>query len=154
MIFILVFVFIMHFVFINPMEKLVTQAHIGLYNRPKEECKDKTNFHCLGMPSGHAEITSLLCMLLYLNDYIPLSIAITGIILVGIQRIVTNMHTLNQVIAGTLLGSGFAYLYFKLQKPIYIVIVASLYALTLWVFLKDKPVDWPHKEYIKVRSPT
>lgn len=65
------------------------------------------------MPSGHTEAIALFTGLLYLYKLIPLWVCILAIILMGIQRIFINMHSLSQVLVGGLAGILYAFVYKK-----------------------------------------
>jgi adenine/guanine phosphoribosyltransferase-like PRPP-binding protein len=104
---------------INPLEKVFFQTYFSnkecIY-RPNAKLKNKNEFNSLGMPSGHAETIVILCLLLYLNNYISLPIAFIIIFIICIQRIIAYMHTLEQVIYGCIMGFIFGFIYFKLQS--------------------------------------
>jgi membrane-associated phospholipid phosphatase len=94
------------------------------------------------MPSGHAEGISVLCFLLYFYKFIPLWLCLSIITLVCLQRIVTNMHTLNQVLVGSLLGLIYATIYKKLNLSFYglLFIFTIGFILTL---LNGTVLIWP-----------
>ncbi len=125
---------ILHILFINPLEKIITSLFL-IDKRPNRQCIKNNDFKCLGMPSGHMEVATILCLLLYYQKIIPLSITICIIILVGIQRILTMAHTLIQVIVGGLLG----FLYFSVYKNFdktYRIFVSVLIVFILIVLYK------------------
>lgn len=132
---VILFVAIVHVSFINPIEKLITQIFY-IDRRPLQICSDKNTFKCLGMPSGHMETGVVVFLLLYLNKIIPSYIALIMIILIAIQRIVTKMHTILQVIAGLLLGLIYTILYHLINEPKYIILCSVIIAIILMIIYK------------------
>ena len=66
-----------------------------------------TPTYCLGMPSGHAEIGTMLVLYALFKKYISIPIGIIIIIIVCLQRILTKKHTVLQTFIGfLLLGTG------------------------------------------------
>jgi hypothetical protein len=140
-----------HFVLHNDIEKLFSQTYFN-YNdikRPLNKCNKEINhskLSCIGMPSGHAEGFSVLCFLLYFYKFISLWLCLIIIALVCLQRIVTNMHTLNQVLVGSLLGFIYASIYkhFKLSAHGLLIIFSIGFILTLLnVYKIDKQIYGP-----------
>ena len=99
-------IFMYDFYIQNGLEKLFSETHFD-YNqvkRPLAICS--TNHYlasCIGMPSGHAEAFTLLSCLLYFYKFIPLYYCILFIFLFSLQRVISNMHTLIQVIVGIII---------------------------------------------------
>jgi membrane-associated phospholipid phosphatase len=127
-----------HYHIHNYLEKRFFQTHFH-YNdikRPSAKCDDiinEHNFKCVGMPSGHAEASALLCFLLYYLKLLPLwaSLLIVGI--VSMQRVIYRRHTIFQVFIGSILGLVYASIYkhFKYSLVgISFIIVASI---ILWI---------------------
>lgn len=65
------------------------------------------------MPSGHTEAMAVFAGLLYFYKFIPLWISLLAIVLMGMQRILLNMHTPGQVLVGGLAGILYASIYKK-----------------------------------------
>jgi hypothetical protein len=88
---------------------------------------------CIGMPSGHAETVTILSSLLYLYDFIPLWLCLILIIGVSGERVISNIHTLPQVLVGIFLGYMYALLYYSFNFSIYsgliVLIIGSILAL-------------------------
>ncbi len=128
---------ILHTLFINPLEKIITSLFI-IDKRPNKQCIKNNDFKCLGMPSGHMEVATILCLLLYHQKIIPLSIAICIIILVGIQRILTMAHTIIQVVVGGLLGFLYfsAYKNFDKTRRIFLSLLIVIILIVLYKLLK------------------
>jgi hypothetical protein len=127
----------------NNIEKQFSKAYFDCKNirRPLKVCKKEincSNLNCIGMPSGHAEAGSLLSCLLYFYNFIPLWVCLIIIVLISLQRIVTNMHALNQVIVGSLLGLIYAtiYNYFKLSIYGFLVVLSIGFVLTLLTMIE------------------
>lgn len=147
---------IYHFLIHNGLEKTFSQTYFD-YNRVKRpllRCNDHSlRLGCIGMPSGHAETTSVFFFLLYFNKLIPLWVCLLFISIFSIQRIITNMHTLFQVLVGIILGFSYAsiYNYFKLSILGFLTVFLIGFILVLLIIYKiDKHVygkipDWVDK---------
>jgi membrane-associated phospholipid phosphatase len=103
----ILFISIAHASIVNKSEKVIMNILFGsnnIINRPLKKCKDSDDFtiSCIGMPSGHTEVATIVSLLLSFYDLLPLPIAILTIITVGLQRIVTDMHSIEQVFIGLL----------------------------------------------------
>lgn len=113
-----------HYLIHNDLEKTFSKTYFE-YNdirRPLELCDKEINssrLSCTGMPSGHAETISVFCILLYLYNFIPLWLSIIIIVVVSFQRIISNKHTLIQVLIGSLLGLIYATIYKFFNLSIY-----------------------------------
>ena len=153
----IIIVTIYHYYIHNGLEKIFSQTFFN-YNsvkRPLATCNNKYNqlrLGCIGMPSGHAETTSVLCFLLFYYKMIPLWLCTFIIILISVQRIITQMHTLIQVIIGSILGLLYASIYYKYTFSYGIPIVSciGLILALLCIFKLDKKVygdipDWVDK---------
>ena len=112
----IIIISISHYGIVNKIEKIFSKLLFPdnkIINRPLDKCKDSQdfNFSCIGMPSGHTEGTTILCLLLNHYDLLPLPMAILTIFVVGLQRIVTDMHNIQQVLVGLLFGLLYTQLY-------------------------------------------
>ena len=115
---IIVFLSLYHFYINNGLEKIFSQTYFGNYNivRPLFGCSNQASssrLKCIGMPSGHAETASLFFFLLYFYKVIPLWICLLFISLISIQKIISSMHSYDQVIVGSTLGLVYALIYKK-----------------------------------------
>lgn len=145
-----------HYFLNNNLEKLFSQTYFDYNNirRPLKICDKESNcsnLNCTGMPSGHAEGASVLSSLLYFYKFIPLWLCLTIIVIVSLQRIVANKHTLNQVIVGSLLGLIYATIYKKFDLSIYgFLFVFSIgFILTLLsVYKIDQQVYGPIPSWV------
>lgn len=118
-----------HIIFINPFEKLLVQKYYKTINRPYIKIKCE-KFNSLGMPSGHAETTTIIMLLLYFNNYINLNIAIFMILFISLQRVFTFMHSLNQVLLGSLIGFIMSIIYYNLNS-----FINSLVFIIFYIFI-------------------
>lgn len=128
---------------INPLEKVFIQTYFSnkeCLNRPNAKFHNKHEFNSLGMPSEHAETIVIFCLLLYLNNYIPLHIALSIIFIICLERIITYMHTFEQVIYGCIMGFVLGFIYFKLQSFWYCLLFIFFY-VNLLIFLIIYKID-------------
>jgi hypoxanthine phosphoribosyltransferase len=140
-----------HYFIHNGLEKTFSQTYFDYLSvkRPLFRCNNIDNcskLNCIGMPSGHAETASVFLFLLYFYKIIPLWICLLFVLLFSIQRIVTDMHTISQVLMGSLLGFIYAslYKYFDLSVIGFIIIFIFGLILTLLCIYKiDKKVNRP-----------
>ena len=141
----IVVVFLIHYLLINPIEKLLvyTATNDESIRRPGSECKGASNFGCLGMPSGHSESVVIVCLLLNKLKVLSIPACISIIAVVGLQRILVNRHTLLQVTTGWTVGYLYAYLYLFLwnKRSLYYVPAASLVIATLLSFALTAIID-------------
>jgi len=127
-----------HYLIHNDLEKTFSKTYFE-YNdirRPFNKCNTEINssrLSCTGMPSGHAETISIICILLYLYNFIPLWLSIIIIMIVSFQRIISNKHTLIQVLIGSLLGLIYAsiYKFFNLSVYGFIFVLGIGFILTM-----------------------
>jgi membrane-associated phospholipid phosphatase len=128
---------------INPLEKVFFQTYFSnkkcIY-RPNTKQKNKHEYDSLGMPSGHAEAIVIFCLLLYLNNYIPLYIALSIIFIICFERIITYMHTFEQVFYGCIMGFILGFIYFKLQSFWYCLLFIFFY-INVLIFLIINKID-------------
>jgi PAP2 superfamily len=108
---------------INGNEKLLIQKFMqkqygnsDIVRRPCEECASSDELECLGMPSGHTESATVFASLLLFAQYINFPIWSIIIIAVGLQRVIYDRHTINQVIAGFIMGSLYSGIYISFIK--------------------------------------
>ena len=140
-------VFYYHYYIQNNIEKRLCLEYFG-YNNVKRPLSGNTMFSYgdLGMPSGHSETITIFATLLYLYKFIPLWLCILLISIVGLQRILTNVHTIMQVIAGIFIGFLYAklYRYFNLSVFSFLIVLIIGLILSLLIIHKiDKDVYTP-----------
>ena len=115
-----------HAAIINPAEKQIVKnlSNDAIWaRRPTGEP--------YGMPSGHAESLTILSYLMYKKGIISGKTCTVVIILVGLQRIVYNRHTLLQVVAGTCLGLLYGRLYATSKNPILKCLIIAI-LISVW----------------------
>ena len=117
---------LLHAAIINPSEKQIVKTLSGdaIWTRRPTGVP-------YGMPSGHAESFTVLSYLLYKKGIISGWGCTFIIILVGLQRIFYNRHTLLQVLAGTCLGLLYGYMYSKSKNPFLQCLIITLVFYTL-----------------------
>ena len=116
---ILFIIALVHYCFINGLEKMIFSIIFKNNNhieRPIKSCNGQINtpVKCLGMPSGHVEISTILCFILYSFKYISLPILfiiISGTIL---YRVILFKHTILQTIIGFFFGIFYSYMYLNI----------------------------------------
>lgn len=110
-IFFLIIVFTYHLVQ-NNIEKQFSLTYFGFDNvkRPLSDSNMYT-FRDLGMPSGHAEIATIISCILYYYKFISLWLCILLIFIFSMQRVIANRHTVFQVIVGIICGLIYSYIY-------------------------------------------
>ena len=92
----------------------------------------------LGMPSGHAEAGTIMFLLLYYYGYISLPVSIILIFIVSLQRVVKERHTIAQVIAGTMCGIIYSYIYksYNLSIFSFLIVLSITLLLTALIYYK------------------
>jgi xanthosine utilization system XapX-like protein len=120
-----------HLLIQNGMEKLFSKTYIKkpFVKRPLFIGEEFNKLCHIGMPSGHAEIITIICTLLYHYKYINLPLCIILIIIISLQRVVSKRHTFTQIIFGMIFGLLYSLLYIKL--PYYSIIIVLLIGLLL-----------------------
>ena len=125
----IIFVCLYDYFIQNDLEKKFSETYFNYeeVKRPLPRCSNDEQFGCIGMPSGHAETITILSSLLYLYDFIPLWVCLVLIIGVSGQRIISNIHTIPQVLAGIYFGYLYALLYHHFNFSVYsFLIVLSI----------------------------
>lgn len=111
-----VIVVIFHVYVLNPFEKLLAQIVWGPKSwtrRPSTKCHETFPLptSCYGLPSGYAEVATLLFVLLGIWRILPWTVVVAAVLLVNAQRMVWKSNTLAQVFAGNLLGLFYVGIY-------------------------------------------
>lgn len=149
-IFFILFIFLYHSFIQNGLEKIFCETYID-YNfikRPLKYCSNNwngQNTKCIGMPSGHAEMVTIILSLLYFYKFIPLWLCLLLIFIFSMQRIISNMHTIIQVIIGISIGL----LYFNIYKFFNLSIYSILFVLCIGFILSLLVVYKLNKEVYK-----
>ena len=137
-IFIISIIALIHFFIINVLEKNIYQLFIATDKRPDKRCINNDTFNCLGMPSGHTETITIICLLLYYSKYISIYTALLIILIIGFQRILFKRHTLSQVIVGFILGIIYSLIYIKTNISFTSIIIIFLIILLYISLLTSK----------------
>ena len=132
----------------NGLEKIFFETYFNKFNfikRPLKKCFNNfIGVNCIGMPSGHTETITIFCCLLYFYKIIPLWFCIFLIFITALQRIITNMHTLIQVLFGIFFGFIYAQIYKYLNFCFisFLIILFIGFILSLLVIYKiDKQIN-------------
>lgn len=140
---IIIFVSVYHYYIQNDLEKNFCRCYID-YNsikRPLATCnkfKNSPRLICVGMPSGHAETITILATLLYVYQFIPLWLCLLLIFIFSIQRFITNMHTIIQIISGVIFGLFYVYIYKYFNLSIYAFLIIFSIGILLYTICKIK----------------
>ena len=142
---IIILLSIIHYCLTNGLEKIIFNIYNNNKNnilRPIEKCKQIKNYptYCIGMPSGHTEITTIICFILYKLNYISLNTTIILIFLMCLQRIATNKHTLLQTIIGIIFGLFYANVYLKTNLS-YKSVILSLIFVFIYINIIIHKID-------------
>jgi membrane-associated phospholipid phosphatase len=141
----IIFLGMYHFYIHARLEKSFSQTYFD-YNtvkRPRLKCRGPENasrLKCIGMPSSHTETASVVSFLLYFYKIIPLWLCLFIVFVVSTQRVITHMHTINQVLMGAILGYIYAVLYKKFTFGFIIVFAIGLLLSVLSVYKIDRSV--------------
>ena len=135
----LLIVVLYHFWLQNNIEKLFCLEYFG-YNNVKRPLSGNIMFSTcdLGMPSGHAEAGTIMFLLLYFYEYISLPVSIILIFIVSLQRVLKERHTIAQVIAGTICGIIYSYIYksYNLSIFSFLIVLSITLLLTALIYYK------------------
>jgi len=150
----LIFIFILfdHYL-INGTEKIFFSCYLdnNITQRPDNSCKHNSTVSCLGFPSGHTELITLLTILLYYCKFISFNIAFYVILLTLLQRIISVKHTILQSVIGCVFGLIYALIYIKsnLSYKGFIITFIIFSALLFSIVYKiDKYLELPIPNWI------
>jgi hypoxanthine phosphoribosyltransferase len=135
----IIIILLLHYFIINGLEKILFNLYFKNKTqilRPIQQCRELRNppVRCLGMPSGHTELTTLLSYILYKYKYISLPIVFILIIGMCIQRVLFKRHTILQTIIGVIFGFIYALIYLNFKNN-YMRLGISLFFIVLYVNL-------------------
>jgi hypoxanthine phosphoribosyltransferase len=150
---VIILIAIYHFFIHNNLEKTFSQVYFDYdaVKRPRSKCRDTDNssrLKCIGMPSGHAETVAVFSFLLYFYKIIPLWGCLFIIFITGLQRVITHMHTISQVIVGAILGCIYAFIYKKIAYGFVIIFAIGLLLSILSVHQIDRQVYGPIPSWV------
>ena len=144
---------VIQYCIMNGLEKMIVHHFVqdGKAMRPQSTCTEEvTPTNCLGMPSGHAEIGTMVALFLYSRNYVSLPTAALLAALVCLERIFSNHHTAVQTAAGVLLGFVYFLLY---SKQSWFVLVVLFFYLNVLLFLVERSFTipaWIQKETMEL----
>jgi hypothetical protein len=141
-----------HFL-LNPILKLLSNEYLGYDNcrRPNISCNNNQTLTCLGLPSGHVQTITTICLILYFYDLVSLTMIIIMILLVSLHRVITNVHSIVQVCAGIFVGciSAILLIASKLSyKSVLTNIIILLLCIIGIVFKLDTKLNSPAPEWV------
>jgi hypoxanthine phosphoribosyltransferase len=141
---IIIFIFIVclyQYFIQNGLEKLFCQYYLNYdVKRPLKICQNTiyTSLSCIGMPSGHAEVSTIFFSLLYIYKFISLPLCILFIFIISIQRVISSMHTIGQVVAGIILGLFYSQIYAKTNMSVFSFLFVLMIGLILVILIINK----------------
>lgn len=155
-IFIILFIiFIYHYCLHNKLEKIFFDTYINYddVKRPLQKCDFEIykSIKCIGLPSGHAETSTIIFSLLYFKNFISLNVCLAFIFLISIQRIIFQMHTVTQVLVGILLGFFYTQIYIRNNLSIFsflIVLTIGLIITILSIYKIDEKLKQPIPKWV------
>ena len=148
-----IIIILVHFIFINGEEKLLLSLIFNKNKyilRPNKEDNIFSTNDNYGMPSGHMEFITFIALYCYYILKLPIIFCITIVLLMGLQRYISNRHTILQIFGGIL----FSLIYFKIYNSnnfsfLSIFICISILLLYLIIIeriisnkLQEKIPDW------------
>jgi hypothetical protein len=135
---ILFFIYIYHNLIQNRLEKMFFKRYFNtdLIKRPLNKCIYKNSMNCMGMPSGHSETITILGCLLYFYNIIPLWLCLFIIFIISFQRVISNMHSIIQVLLGIIIGYFYALLYKQMNLSIYSFFIVLYIGFILFTFIQ------------------
>jgi hypoxanthine phosphoribosyltransferase len=152
---IILVIFVYHYYIQNGLEKIFCETFFKYKDvkRPRDKCNSQfsSGLNCIGMPSGHAECSTILFGLLYFNKFISLYIFAFLVFIFSIQRVISNMHTVSQVITGIILGLFYLqiYFYFNLSLSSFAIILFIGLLLAIFTVYKiDNIVHQPLPQWV------
>jgi hypoxanthine phosphoribosyltransferase len=160
-VFVFLFLALVHYCYINGLEKILFSiyANSTLLRRPTPVCETVHNPStlCLGMPSGHVEIVTILGSALY--HYNLISLVVWFLLIVGIclQRILTHRHTFLQTMVGILFGLFYSYVYLSTKNNLHLILLCVFFIflymniclLKLNELLSEKIPEWVDRNMLE-----
>lgn len=144
-----------HYFVTNIFEKIFAQQYSTESKRPDSGNLRKAS--TLGMPSGHVETTTILCLILVYYDIMPLSAAILIIIIMALQRVSSERHTVDQTIIGFVIGMLYATIYILTGVSFYSIVILLIINLILIAAIENKVVTkmknvpiWVDRELLSI----
>ena len=128
-----------HYVIQNDLEKYYFKCHFdyGSIKRPLKICNTSYNNNdpimCVGMPSGHAETITIFAGLLYLYKFIPLWLSILFIFIFSLQRFISHMHSIIQIVTGIIFGVCYVFIYKHFNLSILSFLIVLFIGISLYL---------------------
>ena len=148
-------IFVYHYYIQSRLEKIFSQTYFKYddIKRPSKKCNANGSqaVSCVGVPSSHTELTTLISYLLYKYNFIPLWISIVSIIGVSLQRVINSKHTVVQVCIGIIIGFIYADIYVVFNLSIYafmIVLGIGLLLALLSIYKIDSLLHSPMPDWV------
>lgn len=135
----LLILLLIHYFITNVFEKIFTQQYIIESKRP--DSKDLRHLHSLGMPSGHVETTTILCLVLVFYNVISIQAAIFIIIIMALQRVLSKRHTVEQTIVGFFTGVLYALVYSYTGVSFWSIAILLIINFILIALIEAKVVE-------------
>ena len=135
-------VYFYHIYFHNRVTKSFLCEIFGFEKTKRPDAPQKASpfsLEHLGMPSGHTEATAVALLMLYYLEWIPLWVAVLGITIMALQRVLWNRHSGCQVFVGGFFGVlyGMLFQYLGGSKLFYtILIIVITIAMSMVVISK------------------
>jgi hypothetical protein len=133
-----------HYLIQNYLEKYFIECRFD-YNsikRPLKICSKEQDHErkkptmCIGMPSGHVETITIFAILLYLYKFIPLWVSILLICIISIQRYISNMHSIIQIVVGIIVGLSYVFIYKHFNLSILSFLIIIFIGISLYLSCK------------------
>jgi hypoxanthine-guanine phosphoribosyltransferase len=150
----IIFIYFYHYYIQTNLEKIFFKMYFGFetVKRPYFDYEHKIySLKDYGMPSGHAEIGTIISCILYNYKYIPLWMCILVIIIISLQRIISIMHSTAQVTVGIICGLIYSYIYISNNLSLGslgIVLFIGLILAVLTVYKIDKQIHEPIPDWV------
>jgi hypoxanthine phosphoribosyltransferase len=157
--YLIIFILILLHYAINILEKINFYLFINdtkITERPLNKCKINTDIkqhtiYCMGLPSGHLEMLIIFLYYLYHYKIISIKTMYIFILIMGLQRVISNMHTKLQVFIGILFGFFYSFLYSKTNYSYKSIIIALIVILILIINIYiniEKKLNQPIPEWV------
>lgn len=146
-------ILLIHYFVTNVFEKIFVQQYITENKRP--DLKEDRSVSSLGMPSGHVETTTILCLILVFYNVISIQVAIFIIIIMAFQRVLSRRHTPEQTLMGFFMGILYTIIHICTDISLYSIAILFIINLILIGFIESKIVskmkhvpEWVNEELL------
>jgi len=132
---IILLILLYHYYIQNSLEKNFFDLYLNydIVKRPLYACNSGfyNSFRCLGFPSRHTELASILFFILYFQKFISLPVCIILILCVALQRIIVHMHTFIQITFAGIFGFLYSQIYVRSHFSVYSFLLVFLIGILL-----------------------